>query len=111
MQFLLSVIDDDAGITTPAHVAATDEFNARMQVEGYWVFAAGLGSTARATTIDNRGSVAIQTDGPFAETKEHLAGIWIIDVPSLDVALELATEGSKCCNRKVEVRSLLGPPN
>jgi hypothetical protein len=47
------------------------------------------------------------TDGPFVESKEYLAGFWIIDAPDLDVALTLATEGSKACNRKVEVRPLL----
>ena len=47
------------------------------------------------------------TDGPFLESKEYLAGFWIIEAPDLDVALKLATEGSKACNRKVEVRPLL----
>ena len=35
------------------------------------------------------------TDGPFVETKEYLAGFWVIEAPDLDVALELAAEGSK----------------
>ena len=47
------------------------------------------------------------SDGPFVESKEYLAGFWIIEAPDLDVALKLATEGSKACNRKVEVRPLL----
>ena len=38
------------------------------------------------------------------ESKEYLAGFWIIEAADLDVALELAAEGSKNCNRKVEVR-------
>ena len=48
------------------------------------------------------------TDGPFLESKEYLAGFWILEAPDLDVVLRLATEGSKACNRKVEVRPLLG---
>ena len=48
------------------------------------------------------------TDGPFLESKEYLAGFWIIEAPDLDVALKLAAAGSKHCNRKVEVRPLLG---
>jgi hypothetical protein len=44
------------------------------------------------------------TDGPFLESKEYLAGLWIIEAADLDVALKLATEGSKACNRKIEVR-------
>jgi hypothetical protein len=38
---------------------------------------------------------------------EYLAGFWIIEAPDLEVALRLATEGSKHCNRKVEVRPFL----
>jgi len=42
------------------------------------------------------------------ESKEYLAGFWIIEAADLDVALKLAAEGSKACNRKVEVRPFLG---
>ncbi len=48
------------------------------------------------------------TDGPFLESKEYLAGFWIIEAPDLDVALKLAADGSKYCNRMVEVRPFLG---
>ena len=47
------------------------------------------------------------TDGPFLESKEYLAGLWIMEAPDLDVALKLAAEGAKYCNRKVEVRPFL----
>jgi hypothetical protein len=47
------------------------------------------------------------TDGPFLESKEYLAGLWIFEAPDLDVALKLAGDGSKACNRKVEVRPFL----
>ena len=57
--------------------------------------------------IDNRNGAAVVTDGPFVESKEYLAGFWIIEAPDLDVALELAAEGSKACNRKIEVRPFL----
>jgi hypothetical protein len=50
------------------------------------------------------------TDGPFVESKEYMAGFWIIEAPDLDVALKLAAEGSKACNRKVEVRPFLADP-
>jgi len=58
--------------------------------------------------IDNRAEAAIVTDGPFVETKEWVSGFWIIDAPDRDTAVALATEGSKACNRRVEVRSFLG---
>jgi hypothetical protein len=41
------------------------------------------------------------------ESKEFMAGFWIIEADDLDVALGLATEGSKACNRKIEVRPFL----
>ena len=107
MQYLVSVIDDGTGPDTPTEDAAIDVFNERLQAEGYWVFAGGLGSPHPATVIDNRGDEVVITDGPFVESKEYLAGFWIIEAPDLDVALALATEGSKACNRKIEVRPFL----
>ena len=108
MQYLVSVIDDDTGSATATEMAAIDVFNDRLQAEGHWVFAGGLGSPSTATVIDNRGGEeALFTDGPFLESKEYLAGFWIMEAADLDVALKLAAEGSKACNRKVEVRPFL----
>jgi hypothetical protein len=107
MQYLVSVIDDQAGLATPEEDAAIDVFNDRLEAEGHWVFAGGLAAPSTATVIDNRGGEAMVTDGPFLESKEYLAGFWIIDAADLDVALKLAAEGSKACNRKVEVRPFL----
>jgi hypothetical protein len=107
MQYLVSVIDDSTGTATPAEMAAIDEFNDALQAGGHWVFAGGLGSPDTATVIDNRAGEAVFTDGPFVESKEYLAGFWIIEAADLDVALRLASEGAKACNRKVEVRPFL----
>ncbi|WP_028925521.1 YciI family protein [Pseudonocardia acaciae] len=107
MQYLVSVIDDRTGSATADEMAAIEAFNERLRAEGHWVFAGGLASPSTATVIDNRGGEALFTDGPFLESKEHMAGFWIIDAPDLDVALQLASEGSKHCNRKVEVRPFL----
>jgi hypothetical protein len=107
MQYLVSVIDDTAGLATPEEDAAIDVFNERLQAERHWVFAGGLGTPDSATVIDNRGAQAMITDGPFVESKEYLAGFWIIEAPDLDVALKLAADGSRACHRKVEVRPFL----
>jgi hypothetical protein len=109
MQYMVSVIDDTAGLATGTEMADIDAFNERLQAEGHWVFAGGLASPSAATVIDNRNGESLLTDGPFVEAKEHIAGLWIWEAPDLDVALELATEGSKACNRKLEVRPFLGP--
>jgi hypothetical protein len=107
MQYLVSVIHDQPGLATASEMAAINVFNERLQAEGHWVFAGGLASPSTATVIDNRGGEAVFTDGPFVESKEYLAGFWIIQAPDLDVALKLAAEGSKACNRKIEVRPFL----
>ena len=107
MQYLVSVIDDKTGLATPDEMAAIDVFNDRLVAEGHWVFAGGLGAPNSATVIDNRGGEPLFTDGPFLESKEYLAGFWIIEAADLDVALKIAAEGSKACNRKVEVRPFL----
>ena len=107
MQYLFSVIDDKTNSGTPEEQEAITAFNEQLRADGYWVFAGGLNSPASATVIDNRDGKAVMTDGPFVETKEHLAGFWVIEAPDLDVALRLATEGSKVCNRRVEVRPFL----
>jgi hypothetical protein len=107
MQYLVSVIFDEDVLATPEEDAAIDVFNDRLQAEGHWVFAGGLAAPSSATVIDNRGEEAMVTDGPFLESKEHIAGFWIIEAADLDVALRLAAEGSKACNRKVEVRPFL----
>jgi hypothetical protein len=107
MQYLVSVIHDSASLATPDEDAAIDVFNDRLQAEGQWVFAGGLAGPGSATVIDNRGGEAMFTDGPFVESKEYIVGFWIVEAADLDVALKLAAEGSKACNRKVEVRPFL----
>jgi hypothetical protein len=110
MQYLVSVINDADDVATSEEMAAIDVFNDRLQAEGHWVFAGGLGAPGSATVIDNRGGETMITDGPFLESKEHIVGFWVMEAADLDVALKLAAEGSKACNRKVEVRPFLAEP-
>ena len=107
MQYLASVIHDAPDLATPDEMTAIDAFNDRLIAAGHWVFAGGLAAPSSATVVDNRGEEALVTDGPFLESKEYLAGFWVMEAADLDVALKLATEGSKVCNRKIEVRPFL----
>ena len=107
MQYLVSVIHDSSDLATTDEMAAIDVFNEGLQAQGHWVFAGGLAGPGTATVIDNRGEAAVFTDGPFVESKEYIVGFWVMEAADLDVALKLAAEGSKACNRKVEVRPLL----
>ena len=104
MQYLISVIDDATGPATAVEDAAIDVFNDRLRADGHWVFAGGLGLPDTATVVDNRGEEPVVTDGPFVESKEYLAGFWVVEGADLDVALRLAADGSRVCHRKVEVR-------
>jgi hypothetical protein len=106
-QYLISVLHDTTDSATAEEMAAIDAFNEQLQAEGHWVFAGGLASPSTATVVDGRDGEAVFTDGPYMESKEHVVGFWIMEAADLDVALKLAGEGSKACNRKVEVRPFL----
>jgi hypothetical protein len=107
MQYLVNVIDSRSNSGTDEEMAAVDAFNEKLISGGHWVFAAGLAHPKVSTVIDGRGDKPIFTDGPFAETKEWAAGFWIIEAADLDEVLKLMTEGSKACNRRLEVRPFL----
>ena len=108
-QYIMSVLADDATdySADAAEDAAIDVFNERLQAEGHWVFAAGLAAPGTATVVDARAGEAVFTDGPFVESKEFVAGLWIVEAADLDVALKLAAGGSKACNRRIELRPVL----
>ena len=88
--------------------AETGAYNDRLKAEGHWVFAGGLAPASTATVLDGQGEAPVMTDGPYLETKEVIAGFWVIDVPDLDVALKVSREPSKACRGKVEVRPFDG---
>jgi hypothetical protein len=104
MQYLVSVMADGTEVARPGEMAAIGAFNERLRSQGYWVFGNGLAEPSTATVVDGRGAEPLFTDGPFLESKEFLAGFWVIEAPDLDVALKLAAEGSKVCNRRLELR-------
>ncbi len=97
---------NDSG--TKEEMAAIGAFNEQLRAEGHWVFAGGLESRGTATVVDGRDGEAVFTDGPYLESNEYGAGFWIIEAPDLDVALRLASLGSKHCNRRVELRPFQG---
>ncbi|RIV40278.1 YciI family protein [Micromonospora radicis] len=107
-QYLISVLDDTSNSASTDEMNAIDTFNDQLRADGHWVFAGGLAAPDTATVVDGRDGQAVFTDGPFLESKEYVAGFWIITAPHLDVALRLAAEGSKSCHRRVEVRPFLG---
>lgn len=113
-QYLLSVHGSETD-PIPDNVAelyaAVAKFNTEVQESGSWVFGGGLNPASTATVIDASGTgEPVITDGPYLESKEHLGGFWIVDVPDLDAALELARRGSAACQGAVEVRPFQPEP-
>ena len=91
--------------------ADVDAFNTEVKAEGHWVFDAGLYPPDTATVVSVKDGETVITDGPYAETKEHLGGFWIVKAPDLDAALGLAARGSVACRWPVEVRPLQDDEN
>jgi hypothetical protein len=75
-----------------------------MSASGAWVFSARLHEPATATVVNAAGGDVLTTDGPFAESKEHLAGFYIIDAEDLDAALSWAAKVTEAISRPIEVR-------
>jgi hypothetical protein len=70
----------------------------------------GLHDVDAATTVRHRDGRPLVTDGPFAETKEHLLGYYVVDVPDLDAALGWARRMPNVSWGSVEVRPVNAGP-
>jgi hypothetical protein len=88
-----------------ADVPALD---AKMEDAGVFVFHGGVLAPESATVVRQSGGEFLRTDGPYTETKEHLAGFWIISAADLDAALEWARLLTVAHRRAVEVRTIEG---
>jgi hypothetical protein len=116
MQYLLALIDEQMTAHnwedfTPEQMAALHDqmnaYNDQMKEAGVLVHGAGLDEPASATTVRfPEGGEPVVTDGPFAETKEWLAGWWVIECHNLDQALEW-TKKAPLQGGTIEVRPLI----
>jgi|SRR6266581_4088422 len=91
----------------PALKAAGMAYGEALRAAGVIVHAAGLQPPQTATIVSVRDGKRHVHDGPYAETKEFLGGLVIIDVPNLDAALEWAARHPAAGYTSVEVRPLL----
>ena len=109
MRYLISVIET---LERPPHskeeIAAIDAFNDKLIAAGQRIIAIGIESPTKSIVIDNRSGDRVITNGTFLASNEYVSGIWIIDVPNEGIARDLAAEGSKACNRRVELRPIFG---
>jgi hypothetical protein len=82
----------------------TDRVNNEMLAAGVWVFGGGLLPADSATVVRIEHGTTTMSDGPFAETKEHIAGFWVIKCADLDQALAWAEKCAAACMGPIEVR-------
>lgn len=75
-----------------------------LEQEGKLVLARALQETAKAVTVTVRGSTMTRTDGPYAETKEHLGGIVVVKADTMEEALGMVKSSALAQYGKVEVR-------
>lgn len=94
-----AIMEDDA---MRAEISA---LNAAMVETGVRVFVGGLQppTTARTLRREADGSVLL-TDGPYAETREHIGGLWVLETASVEEALDWARRAATACRASVEVR-------
>ncbi len=100
-----------------AHIAFMIGFNKKLKASGEYVDAQGLAGPEDAKSVRARADGTPDTDGPFAEAKEFLAGFWIIDVDSTERAYRIAAQisaapgkGGVPLNMPVEVRQVMSAP-
>jgi hypothetical protein len=88
-------------------MAGYAEFSARLNADGVIRGGEGLKGIETATSVRVRGGKVETMDGPFAETREHLGGFYVIEVPDLDAALTYAAMIPSAQYGTVEVRPLM----
>jgi hypothetical protein len=108
MRFIIYVIDGSNNTATGTEMQDIDAFNEKLEANGHFIFAAGIGDRSTATLIDNRLGAGLTDGASLQPGPEHYSGFWLIKADSLEQAKELAAEGSRCCNRRVELRPFLG---
>ena len=113
MQYLLLIYDDE---TTWAEMPEAErngyfqeymKYTSDLQQAGVLVGADQLQPTSTATVVRVRDGEQIVTDGPFTEAKEVLGGFYLIEVGSLDDAIEWAAKSPSARGGTIEVRPLV----
>jgi len=104
-QYLLSIYQPDGGVPdaeTMARIAAgLHRLNEELRESGSWVFTGGLHAPSSATVVRADGMI---TDGPYAEGKEHIGGIYVITAPDLDAALAWGRKAAAATTLPIEIR-------
>ena len=110
-QYLLSVRTAENQTREPmtgeemAHsFEAVQALEGEMKATGAWVFGGRLHGPETATVVEVSHGDVLTTDGPFAETKDHLGGFYIVEAKDLDAALDWASRVTAAIHAPIEVR-------
>jgi len=110
-KYLLSVHSVEGEVREPMTDEQMQQFMQRVGVleeeiksGGAWVFGGRLHKPDTATVVRVTGGEVLTTDGPFAESKEHLGGFYIIEAKDLDAALAWASKVTAAIKAPIEIR-------
>ncbi len=113
MKYMLLIYNDPArepGYGTPEFDGMMSDFfaaNEQMKAAGVLVAGEGLQGIETATSLRIKAGKVETMDGPFAETREHLGGYYVIDAPDLDAALKYAALIPSAKFGTVEIRPMM----
>ena len=114
MKYMLLIYSDEKNAITPAEredcYVKSAQLAREIHSSGHFLGASPLHPTSTATTVRIRDNKRVVTDGPFAETREQLAGYYLINVENLDEAIRIAERIPAARFGTVEVRPVLEIP-
>ena len=119
-QYLLSLPHDSAEEPTMASMdaaeleatmAAAGAFLEELAASGALVFAGGLHPPATAVTVDGTGDAPVHADGPYTQAPEYLGGMWVIEAPDREAALDWAAKAATALRARIEVRAFQDVPS
>ena len=101
----------DPSVETEAMIEGIHALNREMIAAGARKLACGLSPAGKAKTLREQpnGKVSV-IDGPYAETKEHIGGFWVLEAANLDEVLAWGRKAVAACRASVEVREMLFRP-
>jgi hypothetical protein len=106
-QYMLLIHAPSDGFSRGETSAPWMDYTQALQDAGVLVAGNALQPAETATTLQVRGGETVISDGPFADTKELLAGYYLVDVPDLDAALAWAARMPQIEVNTVEVRPVV----
>jgi hypothetical protein len=104
MKYMMFVCTDPSAEEYDPRQDNTEAWVSEMDGRGTRLMGNRLGGLDRAVTVRKRGGKILRTDGPFAETKEWIAGFDLIECASLDEAIEVAAKHPMARFGRIEVR-------